>query len=59
MPGFNSGDFKNYFYFRVPPTPTRALPGGEARRGIPPKIIFFLSILGFSIVGNSKIIFLF
>ena len=60
---FNSGDFKNdlYFHFRVPPTPPRVPPGGGLRgpEGVYHKKSSDMSILGFSIVGISKMMSIF
>ena len=57
---FNSRDFKNdvYFHFRLPPSPSRAPPGGGLGGpvGVYPQKSSVMSILGFSIVGISKMI---
>ena len=66
---FNSREFKNdpYLHFRVSPTPARAPPGGGGRRGggLEGGLIPYcqkscvISILGFSLVGYSKMILIF
>ena len=66
---FNSGEFKNdrYLHFRVSPTPARAPPGGGGGRGggLEGSLIPYyqkscvISILGFSLVGYSKMILIF
>ena len=60
---FNSGDFKNdiYFHFRLPPTPKRVPPGGGlgGPDGVYLQKSSVMSILGFSLVGISKMISIF
>ena len=63
---FNNGKSKNdlYFHIRVTPTPTRAPSGGDwgAYRGcwvLYYQISCVMSILGFLIVGNPKMTFIF
>jgi len=60
---FNSGDFKNdvYFHFKVTPTPARAPPGGGlgAPEGVYHQKSSDMSILGFSMVGISKMMSIF
>ena len=58
--GFNSEYFKYdiYFHFRIPPTPARAPLGGGlgGPKGVYHEKSSDMSILGFSIVGISKMI---
>ena len=60
---FHSGDFKNdvYFCVRVPPTLARAPLEGGAGGGMKvlPKKACNISIMGFFIVGISKMMFIF
>ena len=64
---FNSWEFKNdlYLLFRLSPTPARAPPGGGEGGGLEGGLIpyyqksYVISILGFSLVGYSKMILIF